>query len=285
LLAGDRVDAQDRGMFPILFRDDHVVAIHKPAGLLVHRTTIDAHERRAAVQLLRRQLGRRVYPVHRLDKGASGVLLFALSREVGQALNASFARRQVEKTYLAVVRGYPPECGEIDYPLTRPRDGMDRRRSTGIARRLSDMPIRRDPSGSGPAEGTPAAGPSAREALTRFRRLATVELPHRVDRYPTSRYALVQLEPLTGRRHQLRRHLKHLSHPIIGDATYGKSRHNRLFHDVLGCHRLLLACVELQFVHPVTGEQLVCSAALDTDFATLLHTLGWEAALPSRWLP
>jgi tRNA pseudouridine65 synthase len=106
-----------------------------------------------------------------------------------------------------------------------------------------------------------------------------------VDRYPTSRYALVQLEPLTGRRHQLRRHLKHLSHPIIGDTTYGKSRHNRLFRDVLGCRRLLLACVELQLVHPVTGERLVCSAALATDFAMLLHTLDWEAAVPPRWLP
>jgi tRNA pseudouridine65 synthase len=272
-------------MFPILYRDDHMVAVHKPAGLLVHRTSIDAHERRAAVQLLRRQLGRRVYPVHRLDKGTSGVLLFALSREVGQALNALFAHRQVEKTYLAVVRGYPPECGEIDYPLTHLGDDIDRRRDTAVASGLLDVPIRPDPSGSGPAAGTPAAGSNAREALTRFRRLATVELPHRVDRYPTSRYALVQLEPLTGRRHQLRRHLKHLSHPIIGDATYGKSRHNRLFHDVLGCRRLLLACVELQLVHPVTGEWLVCSAALASDFATLLHTLGWEAALPPRWLP
>jgi 23S rRNA-/tRNA-specific pseudouridylate synthase len=165
LLAGDRFDAQDRDMFPILYRDDHLVAIHKPAGLLVHRTTIDAHERRAAVQLLRRQLRRRVYPVHRLDKGASGVLLFALSREVAQALNALFAQRQVEKTYLAVVRGYPPECGEIDYPLTHRRDGIDRQRRTGVASSLSDVAIRGDPSGSGPAERTPAAGLSAREAV------------------------------------------------------------------------------------------------------------------------
>ena len=259
LLARDRFDAQDRDMFPILFRDEHLVAIHKPTDLLVHRTTIDAHERRVALQLLRQQLGRRVYPVHRLDKGASGVLLFALSREVGQALNALFAHRQVQKTYLAVVRGYPPEYGEIDHPLTHRRDGLDGRRATGA--------------------------PSAREAITRFRRLAAVELPHRVDRYPTSRYALVQLEPLTGRHHQLRRHLKHISHPIIGDATYGKSGHNRLFHSVLGCRRLLLACVELQLAHPVTGERLVCTAALAADFANLLQTLSWEAALPPRWLP
>ncbi len=272
-------------MFPILYRDDHLVAIHKPAGLLVHRTALDAHERRAAVQLLRRQLGRRVYPVHRLDKGASGVLLFALSREVGQALNALFARRQVEKTYLAVVRGYPPECGEIDSPLTRQRDGIDRRRGRGAASSLRNASIGSDAAGSGPAEATSLIDRSARAALTRFRRLETIELPHRVDRYPTSRYALVQLEPLTGRRHQLRRHLKHLSHPIIGDTTYGKSRHNRLFHDLLGCRRLLLACVELRLIHPITGERLTCSAPLASDFAALLRTLGWETVLASRWLP
>jgi tRNA pseudouridine65 synthase len=252
-------DAQDRDMLPILFRDEHLVAIHKPADLLVHRTDIDARERRVALQLLRRQLGRWVYPVHRLDKGASGVLLFALSRKVGQALNASFAQRQVTKTYLAVVRGHPPEYGEIDHPLTHRGHGFDRRHDT--------------------------AGPSPRDAITRFRRLAAIELPHRVDRYPTSRYALVQLEPLTGRQHQLRRHLKHISHPIIGDATYGKSGHNRLFHSVLGCRRLLLACVELQLAHPVTGERLVCTGALAADFANLLHTLRWETAIPPRWLP
>jgi tRNA pseudouridine65 synthase len=257
--ARDRLDAQDRDMLPILFRDEHLVAIHKPADLLVHRTTIDAHERRFALQLLRRQIGHRVYPVHRLDKGASGVLLFALSREVAQALNASFAQRQVQKTYLAVVRGHPPECGEIDHPLAHRGDSFDRLRD--------------------PAE------PITRAAVTRFRRLATIELAQRVDRYPTSRYALVELQPLTGRRHQLRRHLKHISHPIIGDTTYGKSSHNRLFCDVLGCGRLLLACVELQLAHPVSGEPLVCSAALAADFATLLHQLGWEAAVPPRWLP
>jgi hypothetical protein len=157
-------------MLPIVFCDEHLVAIHKPAGLLVHRTVLDAHERRFALQMLRQQIGRRVYPVHRLDKGASGVLLFALSREVGRMLGAMFEQRQVGKRYLAVVRGYPDAAGEIDHRLRRHFDAVER-----------------------VAEAALAA--AAQEAISRYRRLATIELPYRVDRYPTSRYALVELEP------------------------------------------------------------------------------------------
>jgi tRNA pseudouridine65 synthase len=115
--------------------------------------------------------------------------------------------------------------------------------------------------------------------------LATVELPHRVDRYPTSRYALLELEPVTGRRHQLRRHLKHVSQPIVGDATYGKARHNRLFESLFGCRRLLLACVEVWLPHPVTGEPLTITAPLAEDFAAVVRQLGWGQSLPGRWLP
>lgn len=246
-------------MLPIVFQDEHLIAIHKPAGLLVHRTVLDAHERRFALQLLREQIGQRVYPVHRLDKGTSGVLLFALNREIGRAVSAMFERQEVHKKYVAVVRGYPPEAGEIDHPLSR---------------RLDDL-----------EGGGEAGGAGSRPARTRFRRLATCELPHRVDRYPTSRYALVELEPLTGRRHQLRRHLKHIAHPIIGDATYGKGRHNRLFQMLFGCRRLLLASVELQLRHPVTGAPLILTAPLAADFTRLLGQLDWTHHVPPHWLP
>ncbi len=163
-----------------------------------------------------------------------------------------FATRQVEKTYLAVVRGYPAESGVIDHPLSRPTDAAAR----------------------------PGAGPDAppQSAVTGFRRLATVELPYRVDRYPTSRYALLALQPRTGRRHQLRRHLKHLSHPIIGDTTYGKGRHNHLFDTLFGCRRLLLACIELRLTHPVTAHPLVLTAPLEADFARVIQQLGWRKA-------
>lgn len=240
---------------PIVYRDDTLIAIHKPAGLLVHRSVLDRHETRFALQMLRDQIGQLVYPVHRIDKGTSGLLLFGLEREVGRLLSSQFERGEVEKRYIAVVRGHPPESGEIDHPLARMAD-----EHAGIA-----------------------ASATAQPAHTRFRRLATVELPYRVDRYPTSRYALVELEPLTGRWHQLRRHMKHIAHPIIGDATHGKGRHNRLFQQLFGRPRLLLAATGMRLVHPVSGQVLRLHAGLAEDFAEVIGQLGWsEAAGGSR---
>ena len=236
-----------RERLPILYADDHLAVVNKPSGLLVHRSPIDRHERRFAVQLLRDQLGRRVYPVHRLDKGTSGALVFALDRETAATIAADFANQRVTKTYLAVVRGWPAESGEIDHPLEAVPDAY-----------------------------APVAETGPKPSRTRYRRLGTVELAHRVDRYPTSRYALVELEPDTGRRHQLRRHLAHVSHPIIGDSTYGKGRHNRLFAELFDVQRLLLACVRLEFAHPVTGDPMDIHAPLAMEFSTLVEQLGWS---------
>jgi len=237
-------------LLEILYRDEHLVAIHKPACLLVHRSELDRHETRFALQMLRDQIGRRVWATHRLDKGTSGVLLFALDPETAGLVGRQFESGQVDKAYLAVVRGHPPESGDIDHPLTRQRDDYE-----FVGERTAS---------------------EAQPALTRFRRLATVELPYPVDRYPTSRYALVELEPLTGRRHQIRRHLKHISHPIIGDATYGKGRHNRLFTDLFGSRRLLLACTRLGLRHPHSGAPLSLEAPPAQDFAAVLAQLGWS---------
>ena len=232
---------------PIIYRDDTLIAIHKPAGLLVHRSTLDRHETRFALQMLRDQIGQLVYPVHRIDKGTSGVLLFALDREVGRCLYRQFEHGQVSKRYVAVVRGHPPESGDIDHPLQRMAD-----EHAGIA-----------------------ASDTAQPAQTRYRRLATVELPYRVDRYPSTRYALVELSPLTGRWHQLRRHMKHIAHPIIGDATHGKGRHNRLFQSLFGHPRLLLAATDMRLVHPVSGQALHLQARLAEEFADVVGQLGW----------
>jgi tRNA pseudouridine65 synthase len=238
-------------MLTLLYQDEHLVVIHKPAGLLVHRSDLDRHETRFAVQLLRDQLGREVYPAHRLDKPTSGALVFALDREICRHLGRQFEEAQVAKRYLAVVRGHPADSFEIDHPLAVIADA--------------------------PGQKVDPVGP-ARPALTRGSTLACAELPHRVDRYPTSRYALVALEPVTGRRHQLRRHLKHASHPIVGDTTYGKSGHNRLFATLFGVHRLMLACTALRFEHPVTGEALAVACPPEASFQAVLDALGWSAA-------
>lgn len=235
-------------MLEIVYRDDWLVAIDKPAGLLVHRSAIDRHETRFAVQMLRDQIGRRVYPVHRLDKGTSGVLLFALDADTAGALGRQFESGLKRSRYLAVVRGFPPAAGEIDHALTRSADDLD----------------------GGAAMGT-------QPARTRFVRLATVELPVAIDRYPSARYALVALEPLTGRRHQLRRHMKHIAHPIIGDATHGKGRHNRFFAEQFGVSRLLLACTRLAVTHPASGQPLELHAPPGEDFERLQALFGWSA--------
>jgi len=233
----------------ILYRDDAIVVIDKPAKLLVHRSEIDRHETRFAIQILRDQIGQKVWPAHRLDRGTSGVLLFGLSAEIASKLGRQFADGTVSKRYLAVVRGHPPASGSIDHPLTRQRDDYE-------------------------FQGEHSSH-AAQEALTHYRRLATIELPVAVDQYPSSRYALLELEPVTGRKHQLRRHLKHIAHPIIGDATYGKGRHNRFFAETLGCDRLLLTCTQLSFSHPTDGRSMSMSAAPGDEFAALIKRFGW----------
>ena len=234
----------------ILYLDDHLVAVTKPAGLLVHRSAVDRRETTSALQLTRDVIGRRVYPVHRLDRPTSGVLLFALHRESAAVIGAAFASRRVEKRYLAVVRGFIPEEGVINYPLVEEHD------------RVTDRLAR--------------SGKDAQEAVTSFRRLAVAELPLPSGVHPTSRYSLVEARPLTGRTHQIRRHCKHLYHPVIGDTTHGDGYHNRRFREEFGCSRLLLHALTLTLPHPVTGENLTVNAPLDEEYALLLYRFGWE---------
>jgi tRNA pseudouridine65 synthase len=238
-------------MLDILYRDDFLVAVNKPAGLLVHRSDIDRHETRFAVQLLRDQIGRRVHPLHRLDKPTSGVLLFAFDADSARAVGGQFERNEIGKRYLAVVRGWPPAAGRIDHALSRQFDDYGRKFSPGSA-------------------------PEPLPAITEYRRLATVELPEAVDRYPHTRYALLELQPQTGRQHQLRRHMKHIAHPIIGDATWGKGIHNRYFQQRFGCHRLLLACTAIELRHPQDDRPLTISAPPEDSFARVVSALGWN---------
>jgi tRNA pseudouridine65 synthase len=238
-------------MLSILYQDDALVVVNKPAGLLVHKSPIDRHETQYAMRILRDQIGCWVYPVHRLDKPTSGVLVFGLSSEVAAIFSAAFENHEVEKDYLAVVRGFPPESGCIDHPI----------RETAMFK-----------SDKGKYEAK-----EARSAITHYQRLATIELPVAVDKYPASRYALMRLSPVTGRQHQLRRHMKHLSHPIIGDPKYGKSNHNRFFAEHIGVERLLLACMQMGFKHPLTGQWMRVRAPLDAAFDKVLSEFGWSA--------
>lgn len=215
----------------ILYQDNYLVAVDKPPGLLVHRTGLDAGETQFALQLLRDQLGQAVWPAHRLDKGTSGVLLFALDADTARRLGSAIEAPQgMRKTYRAVVRGWPPESGLIDHPLKR----MD--------------------------DDARAARLEVQDAQTRFRTLARYELPLPQGSFPTTRCALVELQPLSGRRHQLRRHLKHIAHPIIGDATHGKGPLNRALAAWIGAQRLWLHALRLELLHPLHGTALPIEA-------------------------
>jgi tRNA pseudouridine65 synthase len=241
----------------IIYRDEYLIAINKPSGLLVHRSAIDKHETRFAMQLLRDQIDQHVFPVHRLDKPTSGVLVFALSSEIASAMGNIFTAHNLQKTYLAIVRGLAPEYRHLDYPLIEELD------------KYTDKNAR---------------NPEPKAAITEFFRLADVELPYQIDKYPHSRYSLVKCVPQTGRKHQIRRHLKHLSHPIIGDAKHGKGNHNRFFQHTFNAHRLLLAATELAFTHPVLNTDVKIVAPLDETMTQLIQRFNWYNAVPPEWL-
>ncbi len=240
-------------LLKILYLDPYFVAVDKPPGLLVHRSPIDRNEKRFALQMVRNQVGRHVYPLHRLDKATSGVLLFALSPEVAKQTAVLFQKGGIQKKYLAVVRGYTDESGSVDHPIRTVPDRFIAGRESSPENRI--------------------------QAVTDYKRLAVVELPFQVDRYPTTRYSLINLYPRTGRRHQLRRHMKHIHHPIIGDTRYGKSVHNYFFRDRFNCGRLLLAALEIEFNHPITGKDVTITAEPDNGFRSVLAQLNWGGLL------
>lgn len=231
----------------IVYQDAYLVAIHKPAGLLVHKSPIDKHETRFAMKLLRDQIGQWVYPLHRLDKPTSGLLLFALCPDIASQIGKSMENREIFKTYLAIVRGFADASGIIDHPLKELADFKGQQQA---------------------AEAKPE-----KPAQTTYRCIKQFELPFSDGRFPKSRYSLMELNPATGRKHQLRRHLKHISHPIIGDVKYGKGLHNRLFQEHFSCRRLLLAATELRFTHPITQQPLHLLCPLETDFSETLSRL------------
>ncbi len=228
----------------ILFQDLYYVAVKKPAGLLVHRTEIDAHETEAALQIVRDQINSKIFPVHRLDRPTSGVLLFAKSSEAASLLSEKFSKKEIEKKYLAIVRGQLRQEILLDYPMVNELGEGD------------DL--------------------QAQEAQTYFKPIATAELPIFIDRYSTSRYSLIEAWPKTGRTHQIRKHLKHLNHPIIGDVNHGNGKHNRYFSEMLQIKRLLLICIEMSFQHPYTQEQIQIKAALCDDFKLAISKLGFS---------
>lgn len=223
--------------FEVLYEDDWLVAINKPSGIMVHPTGI-TEDTVFVLPLLSEQLGQPLFPVHRLDRGTSGVLIFGKSSEAASRVGLQLMSRSVSKKYLVVVRGWPPEEGTIDYPLAR------------------------------------EVGKEKKEAITNFRKIAQAEIEAAIGlRYPTARFSLMEAEPLTGRLHQIRKHFAHLNYPVI-NCRHGDVKQNKYFRQVLGISRMLLHAHRLELAHPETGEMLRFSAPFDAEFSKALEICG-----------
>ena len=231
-------------MIEIVYEDAELLAVNKPAGLLVHRSKIAADEDDFLLDRLRDQVGSMLFLAHRLDRATSGVVLLAKSREIAGELGRQFMARGVIKRYLAVVRGWPDVEGVIDYPLPDVRDHAPRK-----------------------------------PALTRWRTLALATVPIALGKYPEQRYALVEAQPETGRYRQIRKHFHHVSHHIVGDTSHGRGDHNRLWRMHFQMHRLLLHAWRLELTHPTSGAALSLQARLDETWRRVSAQMGWEAAI------
>ncbi len=232
--------------FAILYEDDDYVAINKPGGILMHRTRI-SEDKVFVVQLLRDQLGARVYPVHRLDRGTTGVLIFGKTAEAAGKLGEQFMDKTVTKRYIAIVRGWVDEKGEIDYALADPDSGKGR------------LP-----------------------AVTHYACLGRSEIEAPIGlRYKTARFSFVAVMPETGRRHQIRKHFAHIDHPVIGDKKHGDVKQNTYFREVFDMRRMLLHAAELAFLHPLSGREIRIAAPVDAEFERALELVELQAYQPA----
>jgi len=227
----------DKHLLPIIYQDEYLVAISKPHGLLVHRSSIAANHEVFALQLLRDQIGQKVYPIHRLDSKTSGVLLFALDPVTNAAVQNQFSNNQTQKMYHAIVRGYFPNEITVDHPVINARGKM-------------------------------------KDAITEFSLLNQAEINVPMGKFQTSRYSLIEARPQTGRMHQIRRHLNHLRHPIIGDRPHGCSKQNRLFKQKWDMTTTMLHAKRLVITHPVSGAELVLQAEYSSEFLRVMEILG-----------
>lgn len=234
---------------PLLYEDTDYLAINKPVGVMVHKTPLErSPDTLFAVDLLYRQLGYKVYPLHRIDRPTSGVLLFAKNAAAASRLQPEFADTSIKKEYLAIVRGYMPQPHAlIDQPLAK------------------DLEF------------------ELQEALTEYWTLAQTEIPYpSSNRYASSRYSLVKIYPHTGRMHQIRRHFAHIRHYIIGDKTHGDNKQNKFFDRHFQMRFMLLHAWKLTFNHPESNENITIQAPAPTHFQEMSQKLGWE---PGEFFP
>jgi len=227
-------------LLEIIYQDEDFIAINKPHGLLVHRSPIAADASEFAIQLLRDQIGRKVYPCHRIDRKTSGVLLFAFHEEGNVLMQKQFMNNEVKKTYHAIVRGFAPEEIHIDYPLTNDKG-------------------------------------KTQDAVTDFVRLNTCELDLAFGKHASSRYSFLELHPQTGRFHQLRKHLAHIFHPIIGDRPHGCNKQNKLFLETWKMNTMMLHATSINFLHPIQNKEVSIQASFQSEMIRMMQLMNFSA--------
>lgn len=224
-------------MVNVIFEDEYFLAVDKPTGILVHRTPL-SEDKVFLLQMLRNQVGYPLYTIHRLDRATSGVILLAKKPDIAALMNEQFRNQQVEKRYLAILRGWVDDLGTIDYPL--------KDEETGIRK--------------------------PQNALTSYYCLDKSEIEEAIGlRYPTARFSLAVVTPLTGRRHQIRKHFSHIRHPIIGDKRHGDVKQNSYFKSKYQLERMFLHAISLKFLHPINNASVTISADLDQEFRRALE--------------
>lgn len=231
----------------ILYQDDDIVVVDKPAGFYVHPPEEHPDASHVVMKILRDQIGKWIYPVHRLDRATTGVLVFALSPEMAAAMQAQFQAHTLDKTYLALVRGWTEDSAVIDSSLTRRLDG--------------------------------GAEVSAR---TDFQTLFRFEREHAMGKHTSVRYSLLEVKLHTGRLHQIRRHLKRVSHPLVGDTVHGDGKHNQLWRKWCPSSGLFLKAYRLQIRHPRTGEEMVFYSKWNSQWHQLFDLSGFCPYLKVR---
>ncbi|MCB9359758.1 MAG: pseudouridine synthase [Flavobacteriales bacterium] len=225
----------------ILYEDEFIVVVNKPNDVLMYPSYYARNIKDATlVELLNKQLQVKTSPLHRLDRKTSGVVIFGKSAEVAKVFEKLFAQHQIEKTYLAIVRGFCENEGVIGTPI--------KNNDTGVYK----------------------------DALTTYKTITTYEWEMPVTPYDKSRYSLIELAPKTGRMHQLRKHLNKINHPIIGDHKYGDRNYNKTFTHEFGFDKLLLHAKQLNFTHPLTNKEMEINASIPDNWNAVLKTFNWK---------
>lgn len=229
----------------IVFEDDYLICVHKPNNMLVHhaRHSRNVSDEVSLLQLIEEEKGLKVYPIHRLDRKTSGIILLAKETQFISKFQDLFTADEIQKTYYGVVRGFSPDTKVIDSPV-KGRDANVHK-----------------------------------EALTHLKTLEQVLLDIPVKPYDSSRYSLVELSPKTGRMHQLRVHSNKISHPLIGDTKYGDKNHDMMFDEKFGWKNMFLHAGKLEFKHPFTSEELTLKAPFPKDWITLFAEFKWKNPL------